>query len=368
MTDQTLEADPNLKIPAAVRASAERADTLHRTLRDNPEPDSKPQSQPQTTVEDAEIVTSEGNPDLDASKLSEDKQSKEGEEARSEKPSTEQVSKDPEQVSSKEDDQSWEHKYKTTHGRLRRSQEQIRDLTDQVQSLQNIIATMQVAPSPKPEQIPELNAESLITPEEAADYGEDFLKVVGKRARQEITPLIEGYKTEIAELKRQLEGVNGFVKQDSQQKLLARLDERLPDWRKINTNQDFLDWLGLPDPYSGVIRHDMLKAAYAQGDAPRVLAFFNGFLAEEAAVAPASAEPDPATQRVAKVPLEKLAAPGRAKTAAATNAPAEKPIITRAQVAAFYADVASGKYRGRDEAKSKAENQIFEAQRDGRLR
>jgi hypothetical protein len=112
----------------------------------------------------------------------------------------------------------------------------------------------------------------------------------------------------------------------------------------------------------------MLKAAYTQGNAHRVVAFFNGFLAEEAAVAPAKAEPGRRTEKVAKVPLETLAAPGRAKAAAATSAPAEKPIITRAQITQFYADVAAGRYRGRDEERRKQEEAIFAAQSDGRIR
>jgi hypothetical protein len=119
----------------------------------------------------------------------------------------------------------------------------------------------------------------------------------------------------------------------------------------------------------------MLKEAYAQGNANRVLAFFNGYLAQEAAVAPAQGGPDtstaqPSAQNVQKVPLASLAAPGRAKAAAADSAPAgnEKPIISRAQIAAFYAEVAAGKYRTRPEDKAKTEAIIFSATRDGRVR
>lgn len=356
MTSNQSQLDPDVKIPAAVKAAAARADELHKTYRDTPaEPDASKQDEP---------VTPAGNPELDPAVLAK---------------GTEQVPKSTEQVAEKteakpetppaEGEETWEHKYKSIHGRYLRSQEQVRTMTDQIQSLQNVIATMQAAATApgSATDIPELSAERLITDEEAADYGEDFLKVVGKRAREELGPVINGYKQEIAKLQQQLEGVNGFVKQDTQQKLLSRLDEKLPNWRELNTNQEFIGWLGLPDPYSGAIRHDMLKAAYAQGDAHRVLAFFNGFLAEEAVVAPAG-EPDKSVTRVPKIPLQDLAAPGRAKTAAASTAPAEKPIISRAQVAAFYADVAAGKYRGRDDAKSAAEAEIFAAQRDGRLR
>ena len=356
-----MQYDPDVKIPAAVKAAAARSEELFNTMRDQP---AEPPATSSEETPPAE-VTPEGNPELQAGSLAASKEEPTND---NQAPSAEKTAKaetpDP-------DDESWEHKYKSVHGRYVRSQEQVRQLTEQVQNLQGIIATMQAttpAPSASNENIPELDPESLITDDERADYGEDFLKVVGKRARQEVAPVINAYKQEIAQLKQQLEGFTGFVKQDSQQKLLSKLDERLPNWREVNTNQEFLDWLGLPDPYSGAIRHDMLKAAYAQGDAHRVLAFFNGFLAEEAAVAPATSEPDPSVTRVPKVPLEKLAAPGRAKTAAASPAPAEKPIITRAQVAAFYADVAAGKYRGRDDAKNKAETEIFAAQREGRIR
>jgi hypothetical protein len=61
-----------------------------------------------------------------------------------------------------------------------------------------------------------------------------------------------------------------------------------------------------------------------------------------------------------------LAAPGRAKSAAAA-APAEKPFFTSAQITRFYADVNSGKYRGREADKAKLEAQIFDAQREGRI-
>jgi hypothetical protein len=350
--DATLQIDENVKIPAAVRAAAARSEELFNSLRDQPAEGT------------AEEVTPEGNPELDAASLA---QSEPAQVQPTEKP-TEQPATEPATPSPKaEGDESWEHKYKSMHGRFLRSQEQVRLLSEQVSNLQGVIATMQVAPAQQTT-LPELDAEKLITPEEAADYGEDFLKVVGKRAREEVAPLIKGYQAKIAELEQKLNGVSGAVQQSSQEKLLAKLDEEMPQWRELNTNKDFLEWLHLPDTYSGAIRHDMLKAAYAQGNPSRVLAFFKGFLAEEAALAPAQAEPDPKATTVAKVPLANLAAPGRAKTAASAPAPAEKPIITRAQIASFYADIANGKYRGRDAEKARAETMIFEAQRDGRIR
>ena len=134
-----------------------------------------------------------------------------------------------------------------------------------------------------------------------------------------------------------------------------------------SVNPEFIEWLSLPDPYSGDIRHNMLKAAWERRDVPRVAAFFKGFLAEEAAYRPASQE-TPAGRPAGKVSLESFAAPGRAKTAAATSAPAEKPLITSAQISKFYADCDAGRYDGREEEKARFEKSIFEAQREGRIR
>lgn len=350
MKQPTLQHDPDLKLPKSVLEAAARADELFNTYRDQPA---------EAPLTEGTQVTSEGNPELAAASLANDNQ-----------PAA-QTAQEPakEAPAASEDDQSWEHKYKSIHGRYVRAQEQIRSLADTVTNLQNTIATMSaVAPVAAPV-VPELAAERLVTPEEVNDYGEDLLKVMGKKAREEFAPIFNAQKAEIDALKKKLEGVSGFVQQDSHAKLLSTLDEKLPNWREMNTNEEFLDWLSLPDPYSGAIRHDMLKAAYAQSNASRVMAFFNGFLAEEAAVAPAKGEPDTIeTTTVPKVPLQNLAAPGRAKTAAAAPAPAEKPIFTRAQIAAFYADVAAGKYRGKDADKNKAEAAIFAAQREGRIR
>jgi hypothetical protein len=337
---QTLQNDPNIKLPAAVRAAAARSDQMYNQYRDQP-------------------ITPEGNGEQSQEQPT-------GEQQFQQEQAAEQPQEQPAQSAPKAEDESWEHKYKSIHGRFMRAQDQMRSMSEEIQNLQNIIATMQT--SQTSETPPELRAERLITDDELRDYGDDFLKVVGKKAKEELVPIIQSQAQKIEELERRLSGVTNVVQQDNTQKMLDTLDQKLPKWRELNTDPEFLSWLRLPDPFSGAIRHEMLKAAYTQGNASRVLAFFNGFLAEEAVVAPAKAEPDTGGQRVSKVPLETLAAPGRAKSAAGNAAPAEKPIFKRADIAAFYADVAAGRYRGKDADKANLERQIFEAQREGRIR
>ena len=250
-------------------------------------------------------------------------------------------------------------------GRFERAQSQMTQQAERISSLERLISTLQA--QPQTVKSDELRAERLITPEEEADYGPDFLQVVGKKAKEELLPVIKKYEDKIAGLEAQLKGVGSYVQQDAQGRMMETLDRDVAGWREQNVNPEFLQWLALPDPYSGDIRHNMLKVAWERHDAPRVAAFFKGFLAEEAAYrGPASSDTPAAT--AGKPSLETFAAPGRAKTAAAASAPAEKPIVTSAQISKFYADVASGRYNGRDEEKLKFEKAIFEAQREGRIK
>ena len=194
--------------------------------------------------------------------------------------------------------------------------------------------------------------------------------MVSRRASEVVTPEVQTLKNEIEHLKSQLGNVGHVVASNARSRMHDALNEKLPNWMEINESEKFIDWLSLPDAYSGAIRHQLLKAAYAANDTSRVLAFFQGFLSEEAAKAPPKHDPDPVSSGVPKVPLESLAAPGRARTAApaSTQSPAEKPFISRADVTSFYADLARGVYRGRDDEKNRIEKMIFDAQRDGRIR
>jgi hypothetical protein len=340
------QVDPNVKIPNAIKATAARAEAAFKAAY-NPE------------AEEADGVQETNEEANDVSAQSETASQSENETKRP-------VENTLEQSSPKEEEQSWEHRYKSMKGRYDRAESQLRQMSDQITSLQNVIATMQVT-STVSHPNNELAAERFITAEEENDYGSEFLTVVGKKAKEELLPIVKGYETKIAELEERLKNVGGYVQQDARARMETMLDDRVPTWRDINFDPNFISWLKLPDPYSGAIRHEMLKAAYERNDTPRVAAFFNGFLAEEAATDPAREETG-RTQPPAKQSLERFAAPGRAKTAAASGAPAEKPIFTRAQIAKFYAESAAGKFRGKEAEKDRLEAQIFEAEREGRIR
>jgi hypothetical protein len=254
-------------------------------------------------------------------------------------------------------------------GRYDRSEQALAALRDRVGELEGKLASPQRAPAVTPS----VAATRLVTDKEVEEYGPELIQLVGRKAQEELNPVLNAMRAELDDLKGQVRGTRTEVVRTARDRVFAGLDTQVPTWRALNENQDFLNWLALPDRFSGYIRQELLNKALEQHDAPRVAEFFKGFLTEEAAGSNGSAglQPapglTPATPAPSKVPLETFVAPGRAKSPAATPAPAEKPIITRAQITQFYTDIAAGKYRGNEAEKDRLERMVFDAKADGRV-
>lgn len=270
---------------------------------------------------------------------------------------------------------SWERRFKGLQGRYDRDVRQVRgnieQMSDQITRLQQENETLRrtpIAPTP---------VQSLLTEQEVQDYGPEFVDVVRRVAREVATPL----ETEITNLRSQL----GYVQQETGNSFLNRMDDTIAaevkNWRQINVHPRFVEWTKLPDVFSGVIRQELMQRAWNAGDAQRVIAFFQAFLAEEAAVDPQRANgqrrpasrmvvtptPSPVTPPNGATPqlaLEDLAAPGRAHSAAT---PAEKPVYTSADITRFYNDVKLGRWRGREQQQAAIDADIMLAQREGRI-
>jgi hypothetical protein len=82
-------------------------------------------------------------------------------------------------------------------------------------------------------------------------YGSEFIDLVDRRARELVG-------SEIAKLTPQLQAMKGEVavtrRETAQDRINARLDERVPDWRQINVSNDFKIWLAGEDAFTGVTR------------------------------------------------------------------------------------------------------------------
>ena len=174
------------------------------------------------------------------------------------------------------------------------------------------------------------------------DVWPELIDVVKRAAREAVSP-------DIQNIQQQNQRFSQQVTRQNTQSLYGALDAQVPDWRAVNTNPRFKLWCRSPDIYSGELRGKLLNTAFQAADAPRVVAFFKGFLHEEVATGNApgpQSEPQPAPRQAA-VNLETLAAPGRAKPATGDTpaSSADKPVFTRAQISHFYSSKAVGPMR-----------------------
>jgi hypothetical protein len=206
-----------------------------------------------------------------------------------------------------------------------------------------------------------------VSPDEVNDYGEDFISMVQRIAQHTVDGRIEPLAQEVGRTQRQV-GVH------QNRTMHQQMAELYPDWEAMNADERFIAWTQLPDAYSGAIRGSLMQEAWNAGDARRVLAFFQGFLAEEAALNPQGQErqpvaplapPNSAPAPAPPLTLAQLAAPGGARSA--QHQPAEKPVYSTEDITRFYTEVAAGRWRHREQERVAVDADIMRAQHEGRI-
>lgn len=265
------------------------------------------------------------------------------------------------------DEQTAEQRYRTLQGMYNADTARLRaennQLSQRVGQLEQLISSLSA-----PQQTPAQAAvEKLITDKDVEEYG-DSIEVMRRAAREEVLSA----RTEIAELKRALaqlqtnvipkvESVAQRQALSAEQMFWSELSAEVPDWREINADQNFHNWLLEIDPLSGMARQTFLDNAQNQLDARRVAGFFktwqslnSGSVAQQTRITAASQ-------------LEKQVMPGRGRTASSATTGNEAKTYSRGDVAKFFDDVRKGLYKGREQERDRIERDIFAAQREGRI-
>ena len=259
-----------------------------------------------------------------------------------------------------------EQKYKTLQGmynaEVPRLHAEKRELSNRVQQLEQLIASMNAAPAPQ--QAP---AQSLITEQDVEDYG-DSIEVMRKVFREEMS----SKDAEINDLKRLVRQMQGTVipqvhqlsqshAVSNEQRFWADLQTAVPDWQDINGSQEFQAWLLEVDPLTGIPRQTYLDDAQRNMDARRVANFFTAWKGTTGGQdARIQRESQPASE------LERQVAPGKGRSGGA-KPQGEAKTYTSEDIKKFFSDVQKGKYKGREAERDRIERDIFAAQREGRI-
>ena len=276
----------------------------------------------------------------------------------------------PDSTGKENDPAFWKHKYDVLQGKydaeVPRLMQANNGLQGRLGDMESQMAriTAQMAESPTKQITPS----SYLTDEEQEDYGEDMLTVVKKAAREEFEPMLATLQEENGQLRSILGGMQQKSILGARDEMLEKLDGELPNWRQLNSQQEFLGWLENVDPYSGNKKLEMLRQAFENNNTSRVLAFFKGFLNENAAYTPNPQVPNQPIET--GFSLETLVAPGRAadgESSRAQEGNANSLQWSSASIKKFYSDINRGVYREKPDERARLERDLFLAQDEGRI-
>ena len=267
----------------------------------------------------------------------------------------------------KDEEETYEQRWRSLQGmynaEVPRLHAERRELTNRVQQLEQLLASM----TAKPSEQAETPAEKLITEQDIEDYG-DSIDVMRRVFREEAGAL----KQENAQLRQMLQQMQANVVPkvqqlsqrqavSSEQAFWAELQTAVPDWQDINTSREFQSWLLEVDPLTNVPRQTYLEDAQRNLDARRVVNFFTAWKGQ-------AGVPNARSTRTAQSAseLEKQVAPGRGRSGGNKTA-GEPKTYTQEDIKRFFTDVQKGKYKGKETERDRIERDIFAAQREGRI-
>ncbi len=266
----------------------------------------------------------------------------------------------------------WKQKYNVLQGKydaeVPRLIQQLRDAEVRMNGLED-----RMTPPAKEEETPAPRSD--FTPEEIADYGEDLLDVIGRKAREivesEYLPQMNSMTTEMNSLKTQVGETGQKVAKQETNEVFAQLDATVEHWRKINVDPEFHVWLDQVDAFSGATRKNLMLNAFNRKNAHQVKAFFDKYNEENATFTPdptAGPSGQGGTQTTATLDLNDYIAPGQPKSGGDVGAPKDKRIWSNIEIGSFYSDVQKGRYKSRPDDKARIEADIISATREGRIR
>src|SRR5262249_28456952 len=87
---------------------------------------------------------------------------------------------------------------------------------------------------------------SYLTQEDVHNFGPELLDVAQRAAQHAIGP-------ELQRLYEENQQLHDEVSRAAKMAIDRELDAAVPNWRQINNDERFHQWLLLPEPYSGVI-------------------------------------------------------------------------------------------------------------------
>lgn len=236
----------------------------------------------------------------------------------------------------------WEHKYHVLAGKYNA---EVPRLNQEVQYLREQVANLQA---------------SRQEPKTGPDVWEDVSSLYDQD--DPLVKLVKQQNEQIAELKNRLDQVNGHVDsvaesqaKTSQERFYQSLDAFAKNWKSLDNDRGFLDWLSQTDELTGYTRQELLNAAAGKLDAQRVAAFFNLYEGMQKKPTPVKPKPSDGLKNQVK------------PDAGPSEVDAGKRTYTRAEIKQFNDDVIKGRYKGREAEADAMDREIHAAMVENRI-
>jgi hypothetical protein len=184
-------------------------------------------------------------------------------------------------------------------------------------------------------------ATSYLTQADVDNYGHDVIDFAQRAAAQAVAP-------DLVRLQQETERLRQNQARQSRQALDQAVAMAVPNFREIDRDPRWHEWLRGTHDLSGRSRQQWLNDAVNHGDAARVIQFFRGFLQQAGAAGPHQ------YQQQQSYPAYRATAGGR-------------PVYSRADIEKAHRDYMRGAYRGREFEYQKLSNEFIRAAREGRI-
>lgn len=263
----------------------------------------------------------------------------------------------PEQTEEEPLSDDWEHKYKVLKGKYDKEVPRLnKELKMLRQEKEGIAQRMSLLEQVVAEVMSRSSKQSSAPSEPLSEEDEELKRVKSDYPEiyNAVTKLVEKKLTR--EVKPELDQVKATTAQSA---FYSRLDALLPEWRAINSDPDFLEWLSQPsEELPSKTKHQLLMMAFNEGDATAVASFFKRFIF----TTKRTSEGEEVT--TVKTQAEKSVAPPYRKTAQ-SGKESSKKIYTESEIKQFYTDLALNKIP--PDKKGALEQQILQAIMDNRV-
>ncbi|MFC6441050.1 hypothetical protein [Bowmanella sp. JS7-9] len=117
------------------------------------------------------------------------------------------------------------------------------------------------------------------------EYGEEFAQAVAEQAEQLAEQKTSALRKELDAIRNEIGSVQKTNKEASSNMLLTTIATKLKahniDFDQVDRDPMFREWLGEPDPFSGMPRGSLLHQAFNQGDVDRTVGFYTAYKAHE---------------------------------------------------------------------------------------